>query len=88
MILTDADKALAKELGLTLEEMRIAKAVRISPERYAFRKAEIQAGRGAKQAHDEQFGTAMVERAAAFQAGGPIGRGERPNLEAGGEGEA
>ena len=50
MILTEADKAQAKELGLTQEELRFAKAAHVAPERYAFHKAAIQAGRDAESA--------------------------------------
>jgi len=48
VILTEADKAQAKELGLTQEELRFAKAAHVAPERYAFHKAAIQAGRDAE----------------------------------------
>jgi hypothetical protein len=62
VILTDADKAQAKELGLTHEEMRIAKATRIPPERYAFHKRELQAGRDADQAKMEEFAAAVTDQ--------------------------
>jgi hypothetical protein len=59
--LTDEDKALAKTLGLTLEEVRIAKATRIPLERYAFHKRELQAGRDADDAMMERFSGAVGE---------------------------
>jgi|GEM_PF-6306863 len=57
-MLTDEDKALAKELGLTHEEVRIAKAVRIPLDRYAFHKRELQAGRDADDAMMQRFSDA------------------------------
>lgn len=61
MILTDEDKAQAKALGLTLEEVRIAKATRIPLERYAFHKGELQAGRDAEDALMSRFTDAVTE---------------------------
>ena len=60
-MLTDDDKAQAKTLGLTQEEMRFAKAVHVAPERYAFHKAAIQAGRDAENALMEEFTEAVTE---------------------------
>jgi hypothetical protein len=62
ILLTEEDKTTAKTLGLTLEEMRIAKAVRIPPERYAYHKAAIQAGRDADQAKMEEFAAAVTDQ--------------------------
>jgi hypothetical protein len=62
MILTDVDKAQAKELGLTLDELRFAKATHIAPERYAHHKAAIQAGRDADTALAEEVAAAMTDR--------------------------
>lgn len=61
MILTEADKAQAKTLGLTQEEMRFAKAAHVAPERYAFHKRELQAGRNAENAQMEAFGAAITD---------------------------
>ena len=61
MPLTDEDKAAGKALGLTLEEVRIAKAVRIPLERYAYHKAELQAGRDADDAAMQRFSDAAGE---------------------------
>ncbi|HEY5387452.1 MAG TPA: hypothetical protein VIL79_06065 [Thermoleophilia bacterium] len=61
MILTDEDKVQAKELGLTQEEVRIAKATRIPLERYAFHKRELQAGRAADDAMMQRFSDAAGE---------------------------
>jgi hypothetical protein len=73
-MLTDADKEIAKELGLTHAEMRIAKATRIPPERYAYHKAEIEAGRVAGQERGKALSDVMLERAGRW----PEGRGRRP----------
>jgi hypothetical protein len=59
--LTDEDKAAGKELGLTLDEMRMAKATHIAPERYAFHKRELQAGRDADDAMMQRFSDAAGE---------------------------
>ena len=61
MILTEADKAQAKTLGLTLDELRFAKATHIPAERYAFHKRAIQAGRDAESALMEEFTEAATE---------------------------
>jgi len=61
VILTDDDKAQAKELGLTQEELRFAKAAHVAPERYAYHKAAIQAGRDAESALMEEFTEAATE---------------------------
>lgn len=61
MILTEADKAQAKELGLTQEEMRFAKATHVAPERYAYHKAAIQAGRDAENALMSDFAETVSE---------------------------
>jgi len=61
VILTDDDKAQAKELGLTQEELRFAKAAHVAPERYAFHKAAIQAGRDAENALMSDFAEAVGE---------------------------
>lgn len=78
MILTEAEKAQATELGLSQQEMRLAKATRIAPERYAEVKAEIEAEQEALQAQLTAFGDAILERARYA----PPGRGQRPALEA------
>ena len=62
MPLTDADKVVAKELGLTLDEMRMAKATHIAPSRYAHHKRELQAGRDAENAMMEELASAVTER--------------------------
>ena len=62
MILTDDDKAQAKELGLTQEELRFAKAAHVAPERYAYHKAAIQAGRDAEDAIMEEFAAAVTDQ--------------------------
>jgi len=59
--LTDDDKAQAKALGLTHDEVRIAKAVRIPLERYAFHKRELQSGRDADDAMMQRFSDAAGE---------------------------
>ena len=61
MILTDADKAEAKALGLTQEEMRFALAAHVVPERYAFRKAAIQHDREAYVSQVEELGAALTD---------------------------
>lgn len=61
MILTEADKAQAAELGLSHEEMRFAKATHVAPSRYAFHKRELQAGRDADDALMEDFTDAVTE---------------------------
>ena len=61
MPLTDEDKAQAKELGLTHEEMRFAKATHIAPSRYAFHKRELQAGRDADDAMMQRFSDGAAE---------------------------
>lgn len=61
MPLTDDDKAQAKALGLTHDEVRIAKATRIPLERYAFHKRELQAGRDADDAMMQRFSDAAGE---------------------------
>jgi hypothetical protein len=75
MMLTDAQKQQAKELGLTQEEARFSLATGISLVRYATVKAETQAERDAWDAKLEGMNTAMLERARYFA---PYGRGERP----------
>jgi hypothetical protein len=77
MILTDADKVLAKELNLTQAEYRLALACHIAPRRWAEVKAEIAAEGEARQAHEDELGAAILDRAAYA----PPGRGHRPALE-------
>ena len=62
MRLTDEDKAQAKTLGLTLDELRFAKACHIAPERYAHHKVEIEAGRDAEDAIMEEFAAAVTDQ--------------------------
>ena len=52
---------LPKALGLTLDELRFAKATHIPAERYAFHKRELQAGRNAENAQMEAFGAAITD---------------------------
>ena len=62
LYLTEAERARAEELGLTPAEMRIAKATRIPPERYAFHKEQIAAEEEASQAQEEDLAAYMAER--------------------------
>ena len=74
MILTDEDKATAKALGLTLDELRFAKATHIPAERYAFHKRAIQAGRDAESALMEEFTEAATEGlSTAYRRPGEVG---------------
>lgn len=65
-------------LGLTLAEMRLAKAIHIAPERYAEVKAEIAAERDAWQEKLDSMSGDLLEWARYA----PPRRGQRPALEA------
>jgi hypothetical protein len=61
VILTDADKALAKELGLTLEDFRLARACHIAPAVWAERMREIAEEREAGRVQEEAVGAALTD---------------------------
>jgi hypothetical protein len=62
MILTDANKAQAKALGLTFTEMHVALTTHVAPETYAKHKAEMQAERDAWDAKMDEFAGVAAER--------------------------
>lgn len=67
-MLTASDKTAGRALGLTLDEMRIAKATRISFERYSYHKEQIILERERElevaEAHGEAFNAEATRRAA------------------------
>lgn len=74
MLLTDAEKAEAKRLGLTQREASVSLAWRIPLTRYAELKQEIASERAAWEQRLTGMSDAMLERARYM----PEGRGERP----------
>jgi hypothetical protein len=77
VILTDEQKELAKELGLTFTEMHVALSTRIAPERYAQHKRELQAQRDEWEAKMTGMSDDLLERVKYA----PPGRGQRPPVE-------
>lgn len=70
-MLTEKQKQEADRLRLTYTEMTVALKTGIAPERYAARKAEMQAERDAWDAKVAEVGAAMLEHTARL-------RGPRP----------
>jgi len=69
-MLTASDKTAGRALGLTLDEMRIAKATRISFERYSYHKEQIILEREREletaEAHGEAFAAEAARRIAVW----------------------